>query len=75
MAKSTTKRETNRGVRGDILSHASSVSNLTVKLVLIYTVRGGILTNMAGATGKFKHLVYGVFLWVEQVGAIGPLAI
>lgn len=75
IAQGTRKRETNRGVRGNILSHASSVSNLTVELVLIYTVRGRILADMAGATGIFEHLIYGVFLWVEQVGAIETLAI
>lgn len=63
-------RETNRGVRGNILSDTSSISNLAVELVLVDAVGGSGLADVTGAAGEHELVGDAVLLGVEQVGAI-----
>lgn len=68
-------RKTNRRVGSHILSHTSSISDLTVKLVLVHTVRGGRLTDVTGAASEHKLVGSAIFLGVEEVRAMHMLAI
>lgn len=65
--------KTNRGVRGNILSNAGSVSNLAVQLVLVDAVGGCGLADVAGTAGEHELVGDAILLGVEQVGAMRKL--
>lgn len=61
---------TNRGIRGHVLGHTGGVSDLAVELVLIDTVRGGRLADVAGAASEHQLIGNAILLGIEQVGAM-----
>jgi hypothetical protein len=73
-AKSTKRRNTNRWIRSHILSNTGGVTDLAMEVVLINTVRGCGLADMAGTARKHQLIVGSILLGVQQVGAIGEVS-
>lgn len=66
-------RDTNRWIRCHVLSDTGSVSDLVVEFVLVDTIRGRGLADLAGSAGEHQRVVDAVFLWIEKVGAGSPM--
>lgn len=68
-ARAKLVRPWQRWIRCHVLSDTGSVSDLVVEFVLVDTIRGRGLADLAGSAGEHQRVVDAVFLWIEKVGA------